>query len=114
LLPGGSVTPQLMRSIIANSRWMARFWSLNANLDRARSNARVVVVGVCMQTNSFEPSLAVTKALNLRFVLGYSADEYTASLHAIAEGHIDNAAYLSPASPLLVRQIGVASRRAQG
>jgi threonine dehydrogenase-like Zn-dependent dehydrogenase len=64
---------------------------IQAILDGAPSNARIVVVGVCMQTDSFEPSLALMKEVDLRFVLGYSPSEYAASLHAIAEGHIDAA-----------------------
>ena len=62
---------------------------IQAILEGAPSNARVVVVGVCMQTDSFEPSLGIMKEVDLRFVLGYSPDEYAASLRAIAEGHIN-------------------------
>ena len=62
---------------------------IQAILDGAPSNARVVVVGVCMQTDTFEPSLALMKEVDLRFVLGYTPDEYAASLRAIAEGLID-------------------------
>ena len=73
---------------------------IQAILDGAPSNARVVVVGVCMQTDSFEPSLGIMKEVDLRFVLGYTPDEYAASLRAIAEGHIDVA-------PLITDMVGL-------
>ena len=62
---------------------------IQAILEGAPSNARVVVVGVCMRTDTFEPSLGIMKEVDLRFVLGYTPGEYAASLHAIAEGQID-------------------------
>ncbi|MBT6275755.1 MAG: zinc-binding dehydrogenase [Chromatiales bacterium] len=62
---------------------------IQAILDGAPSSARVVVVGVCMQSDTFEPSLGIMKEIDLRFVLGYTPGEYAASLRAIAEGHID-------------------------
>lgn len=50
--------------------------------------SRVVVVGVCMQSDQIEPALAINKELDLRFVLGYSPLEYRDALHMIAEGRI--------------------------
>ena len=51
--------------------------------------ARIVVVGVCMETDSFQPLFGINKELNLQFVLGYTADEFSQTLHHIAEGDID-------------------------
>ena len=50
--------------------------------------ARIVVVGVCMETDSFEPFFGIAKELNLQFVLGYTREEYADSLRHIAEGQI--------------------------
>jgi threonine dehydrogenase-like Zn-dependent dehydrogenase len=42
----------------------------------APTNARVVVVGVCMQRDYVEPIIAITKELNLQFVFGYTPEEF--------------------------------------
>ena len=73
---------------------------IQAILDGAPSNARVVVVGVCMQSDTFEPSLALMKEVDIRFVLGYTPAEYAASLRAISEGQIDVA-------PLVTNVVGL-------
>jgi threonine dehydrogenase-like Zn-dependent dehydrogenase len=49
-------------------------------------SSRVVVVGVCMETDQIEPLTFVTKEIELRFVLGYSPVEFAASLTSLAEG----------------------------
>ena len=51
--------------------------------------AQILIVGVCMQTDSIEPFLCITKSLELKFVYGYAADEFARTLHHIAEGTID-------------------------
>ena len=40
------------------------------------ANARIVVVGVCMQRDHIEPMFGINKELNLQFVLGYSGEEF--------------------------------------
>jgi len=62
--------------------------------------ARVVVVGVCMEPDTIYPLLGISKELNLQFVLGYTADEFGATLHHIAEGAI------APA-PLITGAVGL-------
>jgi threonine dehydrogenase-like Zn-dependent dehydrogenase len=62
--------------------------------------ARIVVVGVCMETDSFEPFFGIARQLNLQFVLGYSPEEFADSLHHIAEGMID-------VSPLITGKVGL-------
>ena len=42
-------------------------------IDGAPAGARIVVVGVCMETDRFEPFFGIVKQLNLQFVLGYTA-----------------------------------------
>jgi threonine dehydrogenase-like Zn-dependent dehydrogenase len=58
-------------------------------LEGAPKHARIVVVGVCMERDHFEPFFAIRKQLNLQFVLGYTAEEFAATLGNIAEGRID-------------------------
>jgi threonine dehydrogenase-like Zn-dependent dehydrogenase len=69
-------------------------------MDGAPAWARIVVVGVCMEVDRFEPFFGIVKQLNLQFVLGYSAEEFAASLHHIAEGKIDVA-------PLITGTVGL-------
>jgi threonine dehydrogenase-like Zn-dependent dehydrogenase len=60
-------------------------------LEGAPHQARIVVVGVCMEPDRFEPFFAIRKQLNLQFVLGYTPEEFRASLFHLAEGRIDAA-----------------------
>jgi threonine dehydrogenase-like Zn-dependent dehydrogenase len=66
----------------------------------APSHARVVVVGVCMERDSFEPMFGINKELNLQFVLGYSAEEFATTLHNLAEGKVSG-------DPLITGKVGV-------
>ena len=42
----------------------------------APRDARIVVVGVCMETDRSEPMLGIMKELNVQYVLGYTPDEF--------------------------------------
>ena len=55
----------------------------------APRGAQILVVGVCMQPDTFRPMLAVTKELSFQFVLGYDPMEFAESLRRIAEGEVD-------------------------
>ncbi|MGH8011670.1 MAG: zinc-binding dehydrogenase [Candidatus Binataceae bacterium] len=66
----------------------------------APANARVVVVGVCMEADQIQPLFGINKELNIQFVLGYSAQEFAQTLHNLAEGKIN-------ADPLITGKIGV-------
>jgi threonine dehydrogenase-like Zn-dependent dehydrogenase len=55
----------------------------------APSYARVVVVGVCMERDAFQPVLALGKELSLRFAFYYTPQEYTETLAALGDGRID-------------------------
>ena len=57
--------------------------------------SRILVVGACMQTDSFHPMLGIGKELNLQFVLGYEPIEFGSALTAIAEGQIDLSPWLT-------------------
>jgi threonine dehydrogenase-like Zn-dependent dehydrogenase len=69
-------------------------------MDGAPQEARIVVVGVCMEVDRFEPFFGIVKQLNLQFVLGYTAEEFAASLRHIADCKVDVA-------PLITGHIGL-------
>lgn len=58
-------------------------------LQAAPSNARLVVVGVCMETDQFDPLFGILKEVSVHFVFGYQPDEFAATLRALAEGELD-------------------------
>jgi threonine dehydrogenase-like Zn-dependent dehydrogenase len=60
--------------------------------------ARIVVVGVCMETDRSEPMLGIMKELNVQYVLGYTPEEFAWSLRLIAEGEVDAASLVTAAS----------------
>jgi threonine dehydrogenase-like Zn-dependent dehydrogenase len=62
--------------------------------------AQIIVAGVCMETDRIEPSLAINKQLDLRFVLGYQPDEFAQTLGDIAEGRIN-------VEPLITAKVGL-------
>jgi len=66
----------------------------------APRQARVLVVGACMQQDSIHPMLAIGKELNLQFVLGYEPHEFAYALTAIADGRIDLAPWLTGTVPV--------------
>jgi len=61
---------------------------------------RVVVVGVCMGSDAFRPSIAINKETELRFVLGYTPREFHETLHLMADGKVDPA-------PLVTGTVGL-------
>jgi threonine dehydrogenase-like Zn-dependent dehydrogenase len=69
-------------------------------LKDAPIGARVVVAGVCMEDDLIRPMLAISKEINLQFVLGYLPNEFADTLNAIADGKIDVA-------PLITGKVGL-------
>ena len=55
----------------------------------APRNARIVVVGVCLQMDHSRPLIAINKELNVQYVLGYSLEEFSQTLAFIADGAYD-------------------------
>jgi len=55
----------------------------------APRDARIVVVGVCMESDRNEPMLGIMKELNVQYVLGYTPEEFAGSLRLLAEGEVD-------------------------
>ena len=66
----------------------------------APSKGRIVVVGVCMESDQIRPLAAVSKELNLQFVLGYRPEEFAETLHNIGEGKVD-------VGPLITGKVGL-------
>lgn len=66
----------------------------------APKNARILVVGACMQADSMYPMVALTKELNIQFVFGYAPEEFSSSLEAIAEGSVDLTPWLTGTVPI--------------
>ncbi|MFI5396386.1 MAG: zinc-binding dehydrogenase [Candidatus Binatia bacterium] len=62
--------------------------------------ARLVIAGVCMQDDVIMPMFGINKELAVQFVLGYTPEEFSSTLQAIAEGHINVA-------PLVTGKVGV-------
>jgi threonine dehydrogenase-like Zn-dependent dehydrogenase len=69
-------------------------------MEGAPASARIVVVGVCMETDRIEPFFGIVKQLNVQFVLAYTAQEFADSLNFIAEGKID-------VTPLITGKVGL-------
>ncbi|HEX2633037.1 MAG TPA: zinc-binding dehydrogenase [Bradyrhizobium sp.] len=61
----------------------------------APRDARIVVVGVCMEADRSEPMLGIMKELNVQYVLGYTPDEFAYSLRLIADGQVDAASLVT-------------------
>jgi threonine dehydrogenase-like Zn-dependent dehydrogenase len=55
----------------------------------APRGSQVLVVGVCMEPDTFRPMVAVGKELSMQFVLGYDPVEFGETLRRIAEGELD-------------------------
>ncbi len=69
-------------------------------LRSAPPQARIVVVGVCMERDAITPFFAIGKELNLQFVLGYDPMEFEATLRSIAEGEVD-------VEPMITGRVGL-------
>jgi threonine dehydrogenase-like Zn-dependent dehydrogenase len=61
---------------------------IDAVMQGAMRDTRIVVVGVCMEQDQILPLTGIGKELNLQFVLGYSALEFSDTLRGIAEGEL--------------------------
>ena len=69
-------------------------------LAAAPLSSRVIVVGVCMGTDTIRPTMALSKEIDVRFVFGYTPLEFYDTLHMVADGKLD-------ASPLLTGKVGL-------
>lgn len=73
---------------------------IDAAIKAAPRNARILVVGVCMQPDTIWPMHAIGRELLIQFVLGYDPMEFSDTLRAIAEGEL-------VAAPMITGQVGI-------
>ena len=66
----------------------------------APKDARILVVGACMQEDRIHPMLGISRELNIQFALAYEPAEFAQALSAIADGKVD-------LSPWLTGTVGV-------
>jgi threonine dehydrogenase-like Zn-dependent dehydrogenase len=66
----------------------------------APKDARLLVVGVCMEPDTIQPMVGIGRELSIQFALGYQPDEFAGALASIAEGEVD-------VEPLLTGSVGV-------
>jgi threonine dehydrogenase-like Zn-dependent dehydrogenase len=62
---------------------------LQTLIEASPAGTQIVVAGVCMETDRIEPSIAITKEIELTFVLGYTPEEFAMTLRQLSEGVID-------------------------
>jgi threonine dehydrogenase-like Zn-dependent dehydrogenase len=68
---------------------------LQQMFEQVPRDARLVVVGVCMEPDTIEPMFGIVKELSLQFVLGYAPDEFARSLRLLADGQVDAEALIT-------------------
>jgi threonine dehydrogenase-like Zn-dependent dehydrogenase len=73
---------------------------INDVMRRAPLGTRLIVAGVCMESDAVMPLFGTAKELNIQFVNAYDPAEFAESLHAIAEGRID-------VTPLITGEVGL-------
>lgn len=66
----------------------------------APRQTKIIVAGLCMQRDSIYPVWGINKELNLRFVLGYTSDEFAATLRQIKRGKL-------PVQSLITGKVGL-------
>lgn len=74
--------------------------TLSQAMGFVQSRGRVVVVGACMEDDTIQPIVGINKHLALKFVLGYTPQEYAEALQAFADGTIDT-------SPMVTRTVSL-------
>ncbi|MGO9654179.1 zinc-binding dehydrogenase [Mycobacterium sp.] len=59
------------------------------------AGSRIVVAGICMTSDTFEPVVAILKEVDIRFAIMYSAEEFAQTFAHLAAGDLDVAPLLS-------------------
>jgi len=73
---------------------------IEQSMRMAPKDGRVLVVGACMQHDSFHPMLGIGKELQIQFALGYTPIEFGSALTAIADGKVDLAPLITGRVPI--------------
>ncbi len=58
-------------------------------IESAPIMSRIIGVGVCMETDRFEPAMSLAKEIDLRFVNAWTPTEFRKALHLIADGKLE-------------------------
>ncbi|MEN0107494.1 MAG: zinc-binding dehydrogenase [Pseudomonas sp.] len=69
-------------------------------IQNAPPRSRLIVVGVCMETDKIEPLIGIGKEINVHFSFGYSGEEFVSTLHALADGKLDAAPMITGHVPM--------------
>ncbi|MGW4126511.1 zinc-binding dehydrogenase [Nocardia sp. NPDC004711] len=62
--------------------------------------SRLIVVGACLEADTFHPGMAINKEIDIRFSTGYDPGEFRDTLHMLADGAVDPA-------PLITGTVGL-------
>ena len=73
---------------------------LHQAMRAAPAGGRVLVVGVCMETDEVQPIIGINKELTIQFAFAYSPEEFARALRAIAEGEVD-------VTPMITGSVGI-------
>jgi threonine dehydrogenase-like Zn-dependent dehydrogenase len=68
---------------------------IDSLMQTAPMMSRMVVVGACMQPDTFVPGMGIIKEVDVRFSVGYSPGEFRDTLHMIAEGKVDAGSFIT-------------------
>lgn len=68
---------------------------LNTVINAAPAGAQLVICGVCMAPDQFEPSIAMNKELDLKFAIGYTRPEFADTVRRLCEGELDVRPFIS-------------------
>jgi threonine dehydrogenase-like Zn-dependent dehydrogenase len=60
-------------------------------IQNAPPRSRLIVVGVCMESDRIEPLIGIGKEMNMHFSFGYTGEEFAQTLHALADGKLNGA-----------------------
>ncbi|MFT3853559.1 MAG: zinc-binding dehydrogenase [Ilumatobacteraceae bacterium] len=66
----------------------------------APKDARILVVGVCMQPDQILPLVGIGRELNIQFVLAYDPTEFAGALTALADGSVDLSHWITGKVPI--------------
>ncbi|AHK36071.1 Sorbitol dehydrogenase (plasmid) [Rhodococcus opacus PD630] len=102
--PGQPIAPLLSPDAAVNPTVIFECVGVKNLIDQvmigAPQGGRIIVAGVCMDTDSFQPLLGINKELEIRFSLGYTPEEFSTTLDNIAEGAL-------PTTPLITGRVGL-------
>ena len=73
---------------------------INATMRDVPRETKIVVVGLCMESDTIQPVYGVLKELTIQFVVTYTGEEFKQAMHLIADGTVDVA-------PMITGHVGL-------